>query len=168
MNCVLLTFFAWNVAIGCSQLFCSDLLKREPLKYHPLRHCQRSTEYPIGAKNVPTLDKCVQFAENNNALAFNYGHGRKPKNETDDHNLLNLFDKPSNKSTDVDDTEATYFNCEILACPEIGLLSKVVNDSRYDYYTLYANPIRESFTRFQYEEDEKHFSLFHSTRQCNV
>lgn len=114
------------------------------MKYHPLRHCQRSSEYQIGARNVPNLEKCVQYAENNFALAFNYGHGRKPRNESADHNLINLFDTHSvNRSTIEESEAAAYVNCEILACPEIGNLSKMVNDTRYDYYTLFANPIRE-------------------------
>lgn len=144
MSCVLILLSTLLVVTCYGQLYCSDYLKREPLKYYPLRHCQRSTEYQIARKNVANLEKCAEFAEKNFALAFNYGHGRKPKNESVDHNLINLFDKPAANQSIVDDSDTpVYVNCEILACPEIGNLSTIINDTRYDYYTLYANPIRE-------------------------
>lgn len=144
MTCVRILFISSFVAICCGQLFCSDWLKSKPITYYPLRHCQRSNGYQIGAKNVPSLDKCVEFAENNFALAFNYGHGRKPKNQTAHHNLINLFNTlPVNRSTIEEAEPKAYVNCEILACSEVGNLSTMANDSRYDYYTLYANPIRK-------------------------
>lgn len=114
------------------------------MKHYPLRHCQRSTKVQISAKNVANVEKCAQFAENNFALAFNYGHGRKPKYESADHNLINLFDTQTvNRSKIEQSNTMIYRNCEILACPEVGNLSTIVNDTRYDYYSLYANPIRE-------------------------
>lgn len=143
MNCVLILLLTLLVVTCYGQLYCSDYLKREPVKYYPLRHCQRSIEHQIASKNVANLEKCAEFAEKNFALAFNYGHGRKPKNESVDHNLINLFDKPAVNQSIADSDTPVYVNCEILACPEIGNLSTIVNDTRYDYYTLYANPIRE-------------------------
>lgn len=35
-----------------------------------------------------------------------------------------------------------FYNCEILACPEFSNFATIVNDTRYDYYSLYTNPIR--------------------------
>lgn len=32
------------------------------------------------------------------------------------------------------------FNCEILDCPEFKNFSSMVNDTRYDYYSLYSRP----------------------------
>lgn len=31
-----------------------------------------------------------------------------------------------------------FFNCELLACPEFQNFSHIVNDTRFDYYSLYA------------------------------
>lgn len=144
MNVLCILHFMSIATICSGQLRCSDWLNKAPIKYYPLRHCQRSNEYQIGAKNVPTLEKCARFAEDNSALAFNYGHGRKPKNETVDHNLINLFNAIHVDRTTTESSEpSAYVNCEILACPEVGNLSSIVNDTRYDYYTLYADPIRE-------------------------
>lgn len=36
-----------------------------------------------------------------------------------------------------------FFNCEVLACPEWSDLADMLNDTRYDYYTMYANPARK-------------------------
>lgn len=151
LTVILLSFLktAW------SDLFCSDLLKPKDQHFYPLRHCQRSNKAEISATNVVSVEKCAQYAESNDALAFNYGHGRKPKNETSNHDLINLFEIVANKNKTKNDEENTwidikpYFNCQILSCPEIGNLSGMINDTRYDYYTLYANPIRE-FIHFYY------------------
>lgn len=168
MKCVLVSLYA-SVVVTCSgQLLCSEWLISQPLKYHPLRHCQRSNEYQIGARNVPSLEKCAQYAENNFALAFNYGHGRKPKNESADNNLINLFNTHSANRSTIDESEAAvYVNCEILACPEIGNLSMMVNDTRYDYYTLFANPIREQIRASIFESVFKRI-FFRSSGQRNL
>lgn len=141
------------VFFGCltlvsSQLFCSDLLKRNRTKFYPVRHCQRSNKTRIAAKNVANLNKCIQFAEHNRALAFNFGHGKRPR-KRGDQDLLNLFDvkrdKEENKTKIEKDLKALaenadpYFNCEVLSCPEIGNMSSMINDTRFDYYSLYGN-----------------------------
>lgn len=144
------------IFIGCltlvsSQLFCSDLLKRNRTKYHPVRHCQRSNKTRIAAKMVENLNKCIQFAERNQALAFNFGHGKKPRKKGDHvGDLLNLFDVQRQKDENTNKTKAEkdlkhleenpdqYFNCEILSCPESGNMSTLINDTRFDYYTLYG------------------------------
>lgn len=72
-----------------SQLFCSNFEKRENHTFYPLKHCQRSNKSQIGAKNVNSLEKCAQYAQNNHALAFNYGKiveqlkGKEPLNYFD-------------------------------------------------------------------------------------
>lgn len=130
-----------------SQLFCSDLLKKNQTKFHAVRHCQRSNKTQIAAKNVANLTRCVQFAEYHQALAFNYGHGKKPRKKSGT-DFLNLFDvmraKNENttskvdKDTDLVETVEPYFNCEVLSCPEVGNMSSMINDTRFDYYTLYG------------------------------
>lgn len=127
-----------------AQLFCSDLLKAKPRRFYPVRHCQRSNQTRIAAKNVANLAKCAQFAANQGALAFNYGHGKKPHKKPSADELVNLFDlvKAKNETKvyvkkPVD--SEPYMNCEALGCPESGNMTTMVNDTRYDYYTMYGN-----------------------------
>lgn len=147
------------ILFGClgvisSQLFCSDLLKRNRTKFYPLRHCQRSNKTRISARNVDNLSKYIQLAERNQALAFNFGHGKKPQKKGDSvSDLLNLFDvqreRDENKDKNLTKVEKDlkkleenadpYFNCEVLSCPEVGNMSTLINDTRFDYYTLYGN-----------------------------
>lgn len=142
--------FSILISIALAALLCSEQLKPKRREYYPLRHCQRSNLTQIGVKNVENVTKCAQFAERNNAMAFNYGHGKKPKNRTFDGDLVNLFDI-TNKTINQTKIEneiivqemEPYFNCILFDCPEIGNLSKMMNDSRYDYYSMYANPIRK-------------------------
>lgn len=35
-----------------------------------------------------------------------------------------------------------FYNCQALSCPETMNLTTIVNDTRFDYYTLYAYPPR--------------------------
>lgn len=97
---------------------------------------------------MANLSKCVQFAEHNQALAFNFGHGKRPRKKTDQNELLNLFDvarekeknesKTIKESKDLEESADPYFNCEVLSCPEVGNMSTMINDTRFDYYTLYG------------------------------
>lgn len=143
-----------------SQLFCSDLLKRNRTRFHPVRHCQRSNQTRIAAKNVANLEKCIQFTENNQGLAFNFGHGKRPRKKSNQNDLLNLFDVQRDKEIkervknetkmvkldpDLKEPIEPYFNCEVLSCPEIGNMSSMINDTRYDYYTLYGNGMIQCF-----------------------
>lgn len=147
---VFICIFFGCLTLVSSQLFCSDLLKRNRTKFYPVRHCQRSNKTRIAAKNVANLNKCVQFAEYNQALAFNFGHGKRPRKKGDhDGDLLNLFDvereKEENKTkiekdlSELVENSDPYFNCEVLSCPEVGNMSTMINDTRFDYYSLYGN-----------------------------
>lgn len=135
-----------------TQLFCSDLLKRNRTKFYPFRHCQRSNQTRIAAKNVANLEKCIQFTEYHQGLAFNFGHGKRPRKKSDQNDLLNLFDvqrdkemkarnetKMAKEDPDLKEQSEPYFNCEVFSCPEVGNMSSMINDTRYDYYTLYGN-----------------------------
>lgn len=150
-------FFSAFLLFGCltlvsSQFFCSDLLKRNRTKFHPVRHCQRSNKTRIAAKNVADLNKCIQYAEYHEGLAINFGHGKRPRKKSGQKDLLNLFDvlrekerkeknetKITKDDKDLGEQIEPYFNCEVLSCPEIGNMSSMINDTRYDYYTLYGN-----------------------------
>lgn len=165
---ILTVFCCWSIV--SSQLFCSDLLKRNRTKFHPVRHCQRSNITRIAAKNVADLNKCIQFAENQQAMAFNYGHGKRPMKKSGS-DFLNLFDvmkaKKENKTSKTDKDEdlgqviEPYFNCEVLSCPEVGNMSSLINDSRYDYYTLYGNgEFLFSNNAFQRHFCKNYFKLF--------
>lgn len=141
------------IAFVSSQYFCSDLLKRNQTKFYPVLHCQRSNQTRIAAKNVANLNKCIQYAEDNQGLAFNFGHGKQPKKKGgQDGDLLNLFDvkrdEEKNKTKlekglkELEESNDQYFNCEILSCPETGNMSTMINDTRFDYYSLYGNGIQ--------------------------
>lgn len=149
---VLVLLFVVGLTLVSTQIFCSDLLKRNRTKFHPVRHCQRSNQTRIAAKNVANLEKCIQFTEHHQGLAFNFGHGKRPRKKSDQNDLLNLFDVQRDKEmkkknetkivkedTDLEKEIEPYFNCEVLSCPEMGNMSSMINDTRYDYYTLYGN-----------------------------
>lgn len=154
MHSKIVTFvlFVGGFNLVAAQIFCSDLLKQNHTKFHPVRHCQRSNQTKIAAENVANLEQCIQFTEHHQGLAFNFGHGKRPQKKFEQNDLLNLFDvmrekemKEKNETkfvkndTDSDEQIEPYFNCEVLSCPEVGNMSSMINDTRYDYYTLYGN-----------------------------
>ncbi|XP_050072388.1 uncharacterized protein LOC126560473 [Anopheles maculipalpis] len=131
---------------GASLRSCEIATRKIVHRFYPLRHCQRSNRTVIGLKNVKTVRECADFARDKQGLAFNFA----PL----DRNSSNWFDlvkeREQNKSTvppwkpqpprvaynsfGFDD----FYNCHVLDCPEYRNLSTVVNDTRFDYYTLYA------------------------------
>lgn len=150
-NAITFVLFVAGFTVVSAQIFCSDLLKHNRTKFYPVRHCQRSNQTRIAARNVANLAKCIQFTEHHQGLAFNFGHGKRPRKKSDQNDLLNLYDvmrekelKAKNETkftknhTDAEEQLEPYFNCEVLSCPEVGNMS-LINDTRYDYYTLYGN-----------------------------
>lgn len=53
------------------------------------------------------------------------------------------FVAPSAAATGATDATGEFFNCEVLACPEWSNLGDLINDTRFDYYTMYASPARK-------------------------
>lgn len=149
---ITLAFCLASFTLVATQIFCSDLLKRNRTKFHAVRHCQRSNQTRIAAKNVANLEKCIQYTEHHQGLAFNFGHGKRPRKKSNQNDLLNLFDvkrekemkqknqtKFTKEGNNLEKQIEPYFNCEVLSCPEVGNMSSMINDTRYDYYTLYGN-----------------------------
>jgi hypothetical protein len=96
----------------------------------------------IASTNVKSVKLCASYARSQRGLAFNFS----PKNRQD----KNFFEVEANKNDtkkDVDnkslDKARDFDNCEVLACPENRNFSSIVNDTRFDYYTMYAHPPRK-------------------------
>uniref|UniRef100_A0A1B0CL12 Putative c-type lectin n=1 Tax=Lutzomyia longipalpis TaxID=7200 RepID=A0A1B0CL12_LUTLO len=78
-----------------------------------------------------------------NALAFNYA--------PQERGTQNLYERANKNATkyrgnkypsgkDIIEQSEEYYNCQVLACPELKNFSSMINDTRFDYYSLYANP----------------------------
>jgi hypothetical protein len=70
----------------------------------------------IARANTPTPDQCALFALRTRGLAFNFSP-------------LGLM---NSKHT-----------CVVCDCPEFETLASLKKDLRYDYYSLYGNPLRK-------------------------
>lgn len=126
--------------IVCATLFlCSSLtegkfcreFKEVKHEFYPLRHCQRSNKTVIALSNFESPNGCSEFARAHRALAFNYSPGDRRK--------INLYQKGNISAGDSD----VFYNCEALDCPEYRNFSSMVNDTRFDFYSLYTTPPRE-------------------------
>lgn len=117
-----------------SSKLCANRRLEVSLKFYPLRHCQRSNKSVITYSNTESLEECSSFAIKSRGLAFNFS----PR----DRYKKNLFDIIKLNETEAK-VEEEFYNCEVLDCPEYKNLSSVVNDTRFDYYSLYTRPPRE-------------------------
>ncbi|XP_053677694.1 uncharacterized protein LOC128727778 [Anopheles nili] len=141
-------------------------------RFYPLRHCQRSNRTVIGLSNVESVRECAEFARYKQGLAFNYAEAGR--------NTSNLFDvvkerernktnptpwKPKSPAVSTSLEFEDFYNCHVLDCPEYRNLSTIVNDTRFDYYTLYARHLPTmnstcipSIGMFLFEDTKLNFS----------
>ncbi|XP_061708191.1 uncharacterized protein LOC133518490 isoform X2 [Cydia pomonella] len=96
-------------------------------KYYKIEKCQRS-KLGIAAKaNYTTLSSCQRLGIEKKALALNF--------------VPPEVLKKAGKKKRVNETEPLEYTCEVLKCAEVDGGLSLVNDSRYDYYSIYAKPI---------------------------
>lgn len=115
--------------------YCSNFEIQTNHSYYPLRHCQRANGIVIGLRNVKSFEDCVSFAKDRSALALNYRSNNKYNETTNRFDIL--------QSKEMKDAPQEYYNCQLLECPEYGNFSRMVNDTRFDYYSLYTKPPRK-------------------------
>lgn len=146
----------WMLMQFCLVLFsnaksCMELESEIKHEFYALRHCQRSNKTLIGLANFDTLEECADFTRLKKGLAFNFS----PK-DRNKHNLYQLakakehklngsyFGKPKVEYSVLLEDFDEFFSCQSLDCPEHANFSTVINDTRFDYYSLYTNPARKT------------------------
>lgn len=97
-----------------------DTQARSP-KYHLMEKCYRSKLGMVSKANFTSLTSCQRLGIEKKGLAINFS----PPEAWDDSN------------------ETLEFTCEVLKCAEVDGGLSMVDDSRYDYYSIYAKPIRK-------------------------
>lgn len=127
--------------------FCERLPQPEQ-KFHPLRHCQRSNKTVIAYSSVSSVDECADFTRKFRGLAFNFSPPSRFK--------FNLFGRKNvSQAPDNDDDDDKRYNCQVLECPEHKNFSSIVNDTRFDHFSLYTHPPRETTFLFTCPHDRK-------------
>ena len=129
---------------------CMELENEVKHEFHALRHCQRSNKTLIGLANFDTLEECADFTRRKNGLAFNFSPKNRNKNnlyqlaKEKEHKLNGSYVSKSKVEFSIVLEEFDeFFSCQSLDCPEHGNFSTVINDTRFDYYSLYTNPARK-------------------------
>ncbi|KAF9415879.1 hypothetical protein HW555_006631 [Spodoptera exigua] len=95
-----------------------DTQLRTP-KYHLMEKCYRSKLGIISKANYTSLISCQRLGFEKKGLAINF----------------------SPREAWADSNETVDYTCEVLKCAEADGGLSMVNDSRYDYYSIYAKPI---------------------------
>lgn len=121
---------------------CSTLNDRNKHIYAPLRHCQRSNMTVIGWQNFNAVQKCMEFAKSIKGMAINFSPASRQKKNRFENKTRSWRDEK------VADAEEAFFSCQVLQCPEYRNYSTMLNDTRYDYYSLYAFPPRKERINF--------------------
>lgn len=97
-----------------------DTQLRTP-KYHLMEKCYRSKLGIVSKANFTSLISCQRLGFEKKGLAINF----------------------SPREAWADSNETVDYTCEVLKCAEADGGLSMVNDSRYDYYSIYAKPIRK-------------------------
>ncbi|XP_059608009.1 uncharacterized protein LOC132255855 [Phlebotomus argentipes] len=128
--------------LGCDNV-CWNVNTEHLVTFYPSRHCQRSNKSILMLENFQTVEQCANLARESKALAFNYA----PTHRGTINKFINVnkTTKPFEDSKypsgkDIIEQSEEYFNCQILQCPELKNLSTMINDTRFEYYSLYVNP----------------------------
>lgn len=122
---------------ACLPLDCTKFKEQNKHIYAPLRHCQRSNATIIGWQNFNSVQKCMEFARSVKGMAFNFSPAQRRRKG-------NRFENKTRSWKDQQiDVEEAFFSCQVLNCPEYRNFSTMINDTRYDYYSLYAFPPRK-------------------------
>lgn len=129
---------------------CVELESEIKHEFYALRHCQRSNKTLIGLANFETLEECADFTRTKKGLAFNFSPKNRNKNnlyqlaKEKEHKLNGSYvGNPKIDATALLEEFDEFFSCQSLDCPEHGNFSTVINDTRFDYYSLYTNPARK-------------------------
>lgn len=103
-----------------ANLKCSNELPPLIPNYYLLEKCHRS-KLGIAAKaNYTSLASCQRLGIEKKALALNFSPP-----EAREHG------------------EELEYTCEVLKCAEVDGGLSLVNDTRYDFYSIYAKPLRK-------------------------
>lgn len=150
---IILPYFIFESPFVKSFEYCSNFEIQTNHSYHPLRHCQRANGTIIGMRNVKSLDECVSFAKDRSALALNYRSNYKENvnrfdslKSKDMNNSWSLTPEQSSRRK-IQEVSEEFYNCQLLECPEYGNFSGMINDTRFDYYSLYTSPPRKILFR---------------------
>lgn len=120
MLCVLVVMFKYLVRSECRQ--CSTVSERTKKEYFLVAMCHRSKLKVIALGNIKSLVKCKKLALSKKGVAFNFSP--RKRNNFNDSQLM---------------------SCMVFSCPEIENSTSLSADSRFDYYSAYANPIRKYY-----------------------
>lgn len=88
-----------------------------------MEKCHRSTLGIIAKANYTSLSSCQRFGIEKKALALNFS--------------------PPEAIKDMEKDVVVEYTCEVLKCAEADGGASLVNDTRYDYYSIYAKHLRE-------------------------
>ncbi|KAH8269477.1 hypothetical protein KR018_003886, partial [Drosophila ironensis] len=116
-----------------------------PHEFHLVRECQRaSVDDAIALENVSSLEDCANLAIELRGLALNYAPGGPKRSENLFKTKISLNnterEKHRRSRLTVFQQPGEFFNCHVLQCPQNTSFAGMVNDSRFDYYSLYGRP----------------------------
>lgn len=126
MSCVVVAVtFQYLGLNDCRQ--CVSVSERKNKEYFLVAMCHRSKLKVIALANIRSLVKCKKLALSKKGVAFNFSPRER-----------NNFSRQSS-----DDSQLT--SCMVFSCPEIENSTSLFVDSRFDYYSVYADPIRKFY-----------------------
>lgn len=116
-TCFKIVYVVWLCTWVSAILRCSLIQQKKPVKFYRVKTCKRYNTSIIARANYNSFARCLSFAKEKNGLGFNFSPEKPTNNEVD--NFVR--------------------SCEVLGCPDVDNFTGLVNDTKFDYYTLYGN-----------------------------
>ncbi|XP_068147507.1 uncharacterized protein [Drosophila tropicalis] len=135
MSWIKFIILIWTcICLSSTSLLCP---KTPPLKFYLVRKCQRaSADDALALENTPTLNECINLALQLRGMALNYAPIDKLRKVFN----ISQLQKDARSHLTVWQQPGDFFNCHILQCPQNLSFSQMINDSRFDYFSLYGRP----------------------------
>lgn len=117
------------VGVSGSERFCRQFSGNVKREFHLLRRYQRSNKTVVAVDSSASEADCAEWARTHQGLAFNFSP-------------LGRYYANNRNSNDI---SQTFHNCEVLDCPEYSNFSSITNDTRFNYYSMYAKILRKLY-----------------------
>lgn len=128
-----MTFFVLLILVvgvsGSEERFCRQFSGNVKREFHLLRRYQRSNKTVVAVDSSASEADCAELARTHQGLAFNFGP-------------LGRYDANNRNSSGI---SQNFHNCEVLNCPEYSNFSSITNDTRFNYYSMYAKTLRKLY-----------------------
>lgn len=131
---------------------CSKIMQKPRGRFHLIAPCGASGMTILARANTTSLKRCSRFANLKQGMAFNFKSPGRVESTTTDILMIIIYFTVVKKIKKFESTiifivlgkkKTTTENCLVYDCPESNVLQSLRRERGFDYYSLYADPLRK-------------------------